>query len=80
MAEWFRIKKPVPTRAIGKCPWCERHNVILHILAANLDGIGLCCEYICAKCLAAMDAACGIKYTAEQIARDNPEVEVSEDG
>ena len=78
MNEWFRIKKTVPTRAIGKCPWCERHNVVLHLLAANIEGIGLCCEYICAKCLDVMDS-CWTQHTMEDIALNNPEVEVGED-
>lgn len=71
----YMIKGPVPTRAIGKCPWCERENAILHLLAAIIDG-QLGGDYVCARCLLALDEMTDTKRGL----RSNPEVEVSGDG
>lgn len=34
----------------GKCPWCERHNCVLHFAIGSNDG-ELWCDWICGKCL-----------------------------
>lgn len=50
----YIIHGPVPTQAIGKCPWCEKENKVLHLVAAYIDGL-LGGEYVCAKCILALD-------------------------
>ena len=39
----------MPLTKIGKCPWCERHNVTLFFSSGIVDG-ELWTNWICAKC------------------------------
>ena len=34
---------------VGKCPWCERHNVTLFFTYGLVDG-KLWTEWVCAEC------------------------------
>lgn len=71
----YMIRGKVPTRAVGDCPWCEKKQTILHILACYIDGI-IGCEYVCAKCLLALD-----EMTEKNMKglRGDPIVEIQED-
>ena len=75
----YIIKGAVPTMAVGKCPWCEKENKVLHLMACRIDGL-LGCEYVCAKCILALD---GIREQNAKdgkiVLRNNPEVEVQEE-
>ena len=42
-------KDRIETR-FGKCPWCEKHNVVLYFATGSYRG-NLWCDYICWKCL-----------------------------
>ena len=74
------IKGPVPTTAVGKCPWCEKENKVLHLEAAIIDG-HLGGEYVCAKCLLAIDQMREqrAKEKGKLILYPNPKVEVAKD-
>lgn len=75
----YIIHGPVPTQAIGKCPWCERENKVLHLMAAYIDGL-LGGEYVCAKCILALDEIREQNAKEKKIIlKNNPEVEVAED-
>ena len=50
----YLIKGAVPTMAVGKCPWCEKENKVLHLMACYVDG-QTGGEYVCAKCILALD-------------------------
>ena len=43
-----------PTEAIGKCPWCDEKNTILHMIRTEYNGETIV-EYICANCLVNLD-------------------------
>lgn len=47
----------MPETKFGKCPWCERHNVVLYFALGQHDG-ELWCDWICGKC---MDTARNLK-------------------
>ena len=75
----YLIKGAVPTMAVGKCPWCEKENAVLHLMAAYIDG-QLGGEYVCAKSILELDEL------REQNAKNgtidlnnNPEVEIDEE-
>ena len=74
----YIIKGPVPTRAIGDCPWCEKKKTILHLMAAYIDGV-LGCEYVCAKCLLTLDEMTEQNAKDKLVLHNNPEIEVTED-
>ena len=40
----------MPETKFGKCPWCERHNVMLTFAFGQYDG-KLWCDWICFRCL-----------------------------
>lgn len=69
----YLIKGPVPTVALGDCPWCDKKNTVLHLMAAMLDR-QLCGDYVCAKCLLLLDQS--REEHPEEALRNNPEVEV----
>lgn len=73
----FLIKGPVPTAAIGDCPWCEKKNAVLHLIAATFEG-KLGGDYVCAKCLLALDTIREEKHQQRTALLNNPSVEVSE--
>ena len=50
----YLIKGPVPTEAVGDCPWCEKKKTVLHLTAAMIDG-KLGGDYVCARCLLYLD-------------------------
>ena len=75
----YLIKGAVPTRAVGKCPWCEKEKAVLHLMACYVDG-QLGCEYVCAKCMLALDEI--TEQNAKDgkiILRGNPAIEIKED-
>lgn len=76
----YLIKGPVPTRAVGSCPWCEKKNRVLHLMAARIDG-QLGGEYVCAECILSLDKMTEERWKEEgrQILHNNPELEVNED-
>ena len=74
----YLIKGPVPTQVVGKCPWCEKENAVLHLMAARIEG-QLGCEYVCAKCILALDNMREQNANGKIILRNNPEVEVCEE-
>lgn len=39
----------MPESKVGKCPWCERHNVQLYVTYGVVDG-KLWIDWICARC------------------------------
>jgi len=67
------IRGPVPTMATGDCPWCEKKQTTLHLMAAMIDG-QLGGDYVCAECLLALDRM----RDANKPLRNNPPVEVTE--
>ena len=69
---YYRIKGPVPTRCIGDCPWCNKKNGVLHLLAATIDG-ELTGMYVCARCLLSLD---DMRDKLGYGLGDNPDVEV----
>lgn len=76
----YLIKGPVPTQAVGKCPWCENENKVLHLMAVTVDG-HLGGEYVCAKCILVLDEMReqAAKEKGKPILFPNPKVEVAED-
>ena len=74
----YLIKGPVPTQAVGKCPWCEKKNAVLHLMAAYVDG-HLGGEYVCAKCILDLDKMREQNAKGKIILKNNPKVEVSEE-
>ena len=71
----YLIKGPVPTMAVGKCPWCEKENKVLHLMAAYIDG-HLGGDYVCARCILALDELREQNPQFGKIIRNNPKVEV----
>lgn len=71
----YIIKGPVPTEAIGDCPWCGKKKKVLHLIAARIDG-ELGGDYVCAKCLVGLDSAREASRE-KHILRNNPEVEIT---
>lgn len=78
----YLIKGPVPTEAVGDCPWCEKKKTVLHLTAAMIDG-KLCGDYVCARCLLQLDEMreeVRDKLGKEKIVlTNNPEVMISAD-
>lgn len=78
--EGFLIKGPVPSAAIGTCPWCKAEDTVLHLKAMMLDG-QLAGVYVCAKCLVNLD---GIRDEHRKkgvdVLADQPKVEITEVG
>lgn len=40
----------MPETKIGKCPWCERHKVMLTFVVGQYAG-NIWCDWICYECL-----------------------------
>ncbi len=74
----YLIKGPVPTVAIGDCPWCDKKGATLHLLAVTLEG-KLCGEYVCAKCLLALDTMREESQSQRLALVNNPALEVAGD-
>lgn len=74
----YLIKGPVPTQAVGDCPWCEKKNTVLHLMAAYIDG-QLGGDYVCAECILKLDRMREQNAKGKIILRNNPEVEVCEE-
>ena len=72
----YLIKGPVPTVAVGDCPWCEKKNAVLHLMAMTFEG-KLCGEYVCAKCLLALDTMREEQQSQRRALVNNPDVEVT---
>lgn len=53
-----------PTEAIGKCPWCDEKDTILHMISAEYNGETII-EYVCANCLVKLDKL--RKYRKEKV-------------
>lgn len=71
----YIIKGPVPTMAIGDCPWCDKKKTVLHLMAARIDGV-LGGDYVCAKCMLALDELREQNAKDKIILKNNPEIEV----
>lgn len=74
----YIIKGPVPTMAVGDCPWCEKKNTILHLMAAYIDGV-LGGDYVCAKCMLALDEMREENAKDKVILKNNPKIEVEKE-
>ena len=78
----YLIKGPVPTEAVGDCPWCEKKKTVLHLTAAMIDG-KLAGDYVCARCLLRLDEM--REETRDKLGKEkivltnNPEVMISAD-
>ena len=73
----YLIKGAVPTQAVGKCPWCEKENTVLHLMAVRIEG-QLGGEYVCAKCILELDKMREQNAKGKIVLINNPEVEVDE--
>lgn len=71
----YLIKGPVPTQAVGDCPWCEKKNTVLHLMAAYIEG-QLGGDYVCAECILNLDRMREQNAKDKLILTNNPEVEV----
>lgn len=71
----YLIKGPVPTEAIGDCPWCGKKHTVLHLTAAMLEG-KLCADYVCATCLLILDQM--REEHIDKALTNNPKVEIAE--